>query len=315
MHTEPSIASDVAAIRAFNRFYTQKIGVLDNTPLNGPFSLTEARVLYELAHRKAPTASELCRDLALDRGYLSRILARFEKQGFLKRSPSKDDARQSIIALTSMGAKTFAGIDRAWQDATEELVAPLSRKNRKNLLSAVRRVTILLGSSGTEAAIAKPPRVRLREPQAGDMGWLVHRHAVVYAQEYGWNEEFEALVAEILAAFIRNYDRARERCWIAEHDGVAVGSVFLVKESDDLGRLRLLFVEPSARGHGIGRKLVDACIEHARNVGYSRLTLWTNDVLVSARRIYEAAGFRLARQWKDHAFGKDLVGQDWELEL
>ena len=261
MGIDAPIADEAAAIRAFNRFYTQRIGVLDDTQLNGPFSLTEARVLYELAHRNKPTAADLCRDLGLDRGYLSRILARFEKQGFLKRSTSNEDARQSHITLTAKGAKTFASIDTAWQDATEELIAPLSRRNRQSLVSAMGRINTLLGATQTESAGALRPQITLRKHRSGDMGWLVYRHAIVYRQEFGWNEEFEALVAEILAAFIRNYDPKRERCWIADRDGVAVGSVFLVKETDEIGRLRLLFVDPSARGHGIGRKLVDACVE------------------------------------------------------
>ena len=316
MGSEPSIARDAAVIRAFNRFYTQKIGVLDDTPLGGPFSLTEGRVLYELAHRDSPTAAELSRDLVLDRGYLSRILSRFEKQGLVDRSPSAADGRQSHIALTAKGAEVFATIDRAWQSATEALVAPLSHKGRGSLVSAMGRIEALLGGEATGGKSAKvDERVTLRPHRLGDIGWLVHRHAVVYGDEYGWNEEFEALVAEILAAFIRNYDAAREKCWIAELGGVAAGSVFLVKETDEIGRLRLLFVDPSARGHGIGRQLVDACVDHARAVGYRKITLWTNDVLASARRIYEAAGFRLVKEWNDHKFGKDLVGQDWELEL
>ena len=315
MPADLQIADQAAAMRAFNRFYTQRIGVLDDTPLNGPFSLTEARVLYELAHRTDATAADLCRDLALDRGYLSRILARFEKRGFLKRAASAEDARQSHIALTAKGAETFGGIDKAWQDATEELIAPLSQKDRKGLVSAMGRISSLLGATELDADSAATSRIILRKHRSGDMGWLVYRHAVIYRQEFGWNEEFEALVAEILAAFIRNYDPKRERCWIADRDGVAVGSVFLVKESDEIGRLRLLFVDPSARGHGIGRKLVDACVAHARKVGYRKVTLWTNDVLVSARRIYQAAGFTLVKQWDDRAFGKDLVGQDWEIEL
>jgi DNA-binding MarR family transcriptional regulator/GNAT superfamily N-acetyltransferase len=315
MPADLQIADQAAAMRAFNRFYTQRIGVLDDTPLNGPFSLTEARVLYELAHRTDATAADLCRDLALDRGYLSRILARFEKRGFLKRAASAEDARQSHIALTAKGAETFGGIDKAWQDATEELIAPLSQKDRKGLVSAMGRISSLLGATELDADSAATSRIILRRDRSGDMGWLVYRHAVIYRQEFGWNEEFEALVAEILAAFIRNYDPKRERCWIADRDGVAVGSVFLVKESDEIGRLRLLFVDPSARGHGLGRKLVDACVAHARKVGYRKVTLWTNDVLASARRIYQAAGFQLVRQWDDRAFGKDLVGQDWEIEL
>jgi DNA-binding MarR family transcriptional regulator/GNAT superfamily N-acetyltransferase len=314
MRADAPIAAEAAAVRAFNRFYTQRIGVLDDTPLNGPFSLTEARVLYELAHRDKPTAADLCRDLGLDRGYVSRILARFEKQGLLKRSPSKDDGRQSHIALTPKGAKTFGDIDVAWQVATEDLIAPLSKKERQGLVSAMGKVTTLLGAEHAQA-VASVPRITFRDYRSGDIGWLVYRHAVIYRQEFGWNEEFEALVAEILAAFVRNYDPKCERCWVADRGGVAVGSVFLVKETDEIGRLRLLFVDPSARGLGIGRKLVDACVEHAREVGYQKVTLWTNDVLVSARRIYQAAGFKLVKQWEDHAFGKHLVGQDWEIEL
>jgi DNA-binding MarR family transcriptional regulator/GNAT superfamily N-acetyltransferase len=300
---------DVAAVRAFNRFYTQKIGVLSDAPLESGLSLAESRVLYELAHSDDATASALMRDLGLDQGYLSRILRRLEKDGLLKRTRSKADKRQSHIALTRQGRKTFARIDSAWQGATEALVAPLPRMRRRDLVTAMRQVEALLGGERT----ATP--VTLRAPGIGDMGWLVHRHAVVYAQEYGWDDEFEALVAEILAAFIRNYDPACEQCWIAELAGAPVGSVFLVKESDEMGRLRLLFVEPSARGHGIGRLLVDACIDQARRVGYRKLTLWTNDVLASARRIYEAAGFRLVKEWRDRKFGQDLVGQDWELTL
>jgi DNA-binding MarR family transcriptional regulator/N-acetylglutamate synthase-like GNAT family acetyltransferase len=314
MSAEAPIAGDAAAMRAFNRFYTQKIGVLDATPLGGPFSLTEGRVLYELAHRNAPTASELCRDLALDRGYLSRILSRFEKKGLVERSPSKVDGRQNHVAFTEKGAAKFCEIDRAWQAATENLIAPLPKRDRRSVVSAMGRIRSLLDGEA-KAGVAAAARVVLRPPRPGDMGWIVQRHGAVYGAEYGWNNEFEALVAEIVAAFIRNYDPAREHCWIAERDGAPAGCVFLLKETEEVGRLRLLFVDPSARGHGIGRKLVEACIDEARKVGYKKLTLWTNDVLVSARRIYQAAGFHLVKEWPDRKFGKDLVGQDWDLEL
>lgn len=313
MNSNPAIASDAAAVRAFNRFYTQRIGVLDDAPLGGPFSLTEGRVLYELAHRDAPAASELCRDLGLDRGYLSRILARFQKQGLVARSRSASDGRQSHIRLTAKGSKTFAAIDHTWQGATEELLAPLSEKDRRGLVSAMTRVRALLANAEAQGANAE--HIVLRQHRLGDMGWIVQRHAVVYGEQFGWNAEFEALVAEICAKFIHDYDPASERCWIATRGGAPVGSVFLVKDSDEVGRLRLLFVEPSARGLGIGGKLVDACVAHARKVGYRKITLWTNDVLVSARRIYQAAGFRLMREWPDRKFGKDLGGQDWDLEL
>ena len=313
MSSSPAIASDAAAVRAFNRFYTQRIGVLDDAPLGGPFSLTEGRVLYELAQQSAPTASQLCRDLGLDRGYLSRILARFQKQGLVARSRSASDGRQSHIRLTAKGSKTFAAIDQTWQGATEKLLAPLTEKDRRGLVSAMARVRALLADAEAQGANAE--RIVLRQHRLGDMGWIVQRHAVVYGKEFGWNEEFEALVAEICAKFIRDYDPASERCWIATRGGAPVGSVFLVRDSDEIGRLRLLFVEPSVRGLGIGGKLVDACVTHARKVGYRKITLWTNDVLVSARRIYQAAGFRLVREWPDRKFGKDLGGQDWELEL
>ena len=312
MGAEPTPAHDAAAVRAFNRFYTQRIGVLDDTPLNGPFSLTEARVLYELAHRTKPTAAELCRDLALDRGYLSRILARFEKRRFVERLPSASDGRQSHIRLTRVGAQTFAGIDRAWQAATEDLIAPLSPTKRRRLVSAMGRIETLLGQVH-EAERLGP--ISLREPHAGDVGWIIQRHGIVYGNEYGWNLEFEGLVAEIVAAFVRNYQPDRERCWIADRAGTPVGCVFLVRETDEIGRLRLLFVDPSARGRGVGRQLVDACVDQARKAGYRKLTLWTNDVLVSARRIYQAAGFSLVKEWPDYKFGKNLVGQDWDLEL
>ena len=269
MSSPPAIASDAAAVRAFNRFYTQRIGVLDDAPLGGPFSLTEGLVLYELAHREAPAASELCRDLGLDRGYLSRILARFQKQGLVARSRSASDGRQSHIRLTAKGSKTFAAIDQTWQGATEELLAPLSEKARRGLVSAMARVRALLADAETQGANAE--RIVLRQHRLGDMGWIVQRHAVVYGEQFGWNEEFEALVAEICAKFIRDYDPASEQCWIATRGGAPVGSVFLVGDSDEVGRLRLLFVEPSARGLGIGGKLVDACVAQVVVAG-SRLT-------------------------------------------
>jgi len=305
----PTLASEVAAVRAFNRFYTRRIGVVSNAPLGSGPSLTESRVLYELAHSDQLTASALIGDLGLDQGYLSRILRRFEKEGLLKRTRSKADKRQSHLVLTRKGHAAYARIERAWQKATEAMLAPLPVSGRRDLVTSMLTVETLLGAKSAQRPVT------LRAPRIGDMGWLVHRHAVNYAQEFGWNDEFEALVAEILAAFIRNYDAACEQCWIAELDGAPVGSVFLVKESEEMGRLRLLFVEPSARGHGIGRLLVDACIDQAGRVGYRKLTLWTNDVLASARRIYEAAGFQLVKEWPDRKFGNDLVGQDWELTL
>ncbi len=305
----PPKRSDVAAVRAFNRFYTQKIGILSDAPLKSGLSLTESRVLYELAHRKSPTASEIKRDLGLDQGYLSRILRRFEKQGLLKRTQSATDRRQSRIALTRKGRAFFARIDRTWQQATSALIEPLAGARRHELVAAMERISALLSDDSSATAFV------LREPRVGDMGWIVHRQAVLYATEYGWTAEFEALVAEIVAAFIRDFDPERERCWIAERHGEIVGSVFLVKGGEKTGKLRLLYVEPSARGLGIGAALVDACIAEARRTGCERLVLWTNDILVSARKIYEAAGFRLVGEEPHHSFGKDLVSQDWELAL
>jgi DNA-binding MarR family transcriptional regulator/N-acetylglutamate synthase-like GNAT family acetyltransferase len=315
MSAEPelSIATEAAAIRAFNRFYTQRIGVLGSAPLGGPFSLTEGRVLYELSHRDAPAASELCRDLGLDRGYLSRILARFQKQGLVERSRSLADGRQSHIRLTAKGAEVYDGIDRAWQSATEGLIAPLAPSRRQNLVISMQRVHALLADA--DEGVAAESEIHLRPHRLGDMGWIIQRHALVYGEQFGWNEEFEALVAEIAGNFLRDYDPAREHCWIAERDGAPVGCVFLVKDSDEVGRLRLLFVEPSARGLGVGTRLVAACVERAREIGYRKVTLYTNDVLVSARRIYHAAGFRLAKEWPHKSFGKDLVGQNWDIEV
>jgi DNA-binding MarR family transcriptional regulator/GNAT superfamily N-acetyltransferase len=300
----------IAAVRRFTRFYTRQIGVLREGLHASPFSLSEARVLYELANRSAPTAADIARDLGLDAGYLSRILRGFAQRGFLARTRSQDDGRESHLALTPAGRTAFAPLDRGSHDEVAALLAPLSEGAQARLIEAMATVEQLLG----ERAAAAPPYL-LRPHQIGDMGWVVSRHGALYAQEYNWNMEFEALVAEIVAAFIKNFDPARERCWIAEVDGAPVGSVFLVKQSDDVGKLRLLLVEPPARGMGIGARLVAECIRFARLSGYRTLTLWTNDVLIAARRIYQAAGFHLVKEEKHHSFGHDLVGQNWELEL
>ena len=300
----------IAAVRRFTRFYTRQIGVLREGLHASPFSLTQARVLYELANRWAPTAADIARDLGLDPGYLSRILRGFAQRGFLARTRSQDDGRESHLALTPAGRAAFAPLDRGSHDEVDALLAPLSEGAQVRLIEAMATVEQLLG----ERSGAVPPYL-VRPHQVGDMGWVVSRHGALYAQEYSWNIEFEALVAEIVAAFIKNFDPARERCWIAEVDGVSVGSVFLVKQSAEVGKLRLLLVEPQARGMGIGARLVAECIRFARASGYRTLTLWTNDVLVAARRIYQAAGFRLVQEEKHHSFGHDLVGQNWELDL
>jgi DNA-binding MarR family transcriptional regulator/GNAT superfamily N-acetyltransferase len=300
----------IAAVRRFTRFYTRQVGVLRERLHASPFSLTEARVLYELANRSAPTASDIARDLGLDAGYLSRILRGFKQRGLLARTRSQNDGRESHLALTPAGREAFAPLDRGSHEEVAALLSPLSDAAQARLIEAMKTVEQLLGARSRQV----PPYL-LRPHQAGDMGWVVSRHGALYAQEYNWNMEFEALVAEIVATFIKNFDARRERCWIAEVDGAPVGSVFLVKQSDEVGKLRLLLVERQARGLGIGARLVAECIRFARTCGYRTLTLWTNDVLVAARRIYQAAGFRLVQEEKHHSFGHDLVGQNWELDL
>lgn len=301
----------VAATRRFNRFYTHRIGVLDDGLVDSPYSLTEARVLYELAHRDTATSVALGRELGIDAGYLSRILARFAKQGLLTRTRSTGDARERPIALTARGRKAFAVLDRATERQIAELLTPLTPADRRDVVGAMERIERLLAPP--------PPRsgdeVILRDPRPGDLGWAIHRHGALYAEEYGFDASFEHLVAAIVAQFAKNFDPSRERCWIAEHGGEVAGSIFLVRESDAVARLRLLYVEPSARGLGIGAKLVAACIAQARDFGYRRLTLWTQNNLLAARHIYQAAGFTLTHEQPHHAFGQDLVEQDWTLEL
>jgi DNA-binding MarR family transcriptional regulator/GNAT superfamily N-acetyltransferase len=304
------LAGRVAGVRAFNRFYTRRIGVLQEGLLHSPFSLAEARVLYELAQRAGPTASELGQALGLDAGYLSRILAGFESRGLVGRRPSPSDGRRSLLRLTARGRRAFAALDRRSQDETAALLAPLAADEQSRLVGALQTVERLLG--GVPAAGG--PYV-LRPPRPGDIGWVVHRHAVLYAREYGWDERFEALVAGIAAKFIAGHDPARERFWIAERDGEIVGSVLLVRHSGTVAKLRLLLVEPAVRGHGIGARLIDECIRFARQAGYRRIMLWTNDVLHAARRLYEKAGFRLLRAEPHHSFGHDLVGETWVLKL
>jgi DNA-binding MarR family transcriptional regulator/GNAT superfamily N-acetyltransferase len=305
-----NVAQRAEAVRRFNRFYTKQIGVLQEGLLQSPFSLTEVRVLYELAHHENIAASELAKDLGLDAGYLSRILRRFEYSGFLDRTPSPADGRQRHLRLTQQGRDAFAPLDQRSHDEVAALLSKLSESTQESLLDAMQTI---------EKTLAPRPVMTepylLRSPQPGDMGWIIHRHGALYAQEYGWNEEFEALVAEIVAKFMQNFDPKRERCWIAERDGEIIGSVFLVRESDEVAKLRLLLVEPSARGLGIGTRLVDECIRFARQVSYTTITLWTNDVLRAARHIYEKAGFRLVREGTHYSFGHDLIEQTWELAL
>jgi DNA-binding MarR family transcriptional regulator/N-acetylglutamate synthase-like GNAT family acetyltransferase len=307
---EPS-AEQVEAVRRFSRFYTRQIGVLQEGLLESPFSLAQARVLYELAHRDGLTAAGLGRELGMDAGYLSRILQGFARRGLLARAPSTADGRQSVLSLTAKGRRAFAPLDRGSSAQVVAMLAALPRSDRERLVGAMRAVEQLLGGerSGKAAAFL------LRQHRPGDMGWVIHRHGVLSAAEYGFDERFEALVATIAARFVERYDPARERCWIAEMDGEPVGSVFLVTASPTVAQLRLLLVEPKARGFGVGARLVDECVRFARSAGYRKITLWTNSVLVAARHIYAKAGFRLVHRERHRSFGQSLVGETWDLRL
>jgi DNA-binding MarR family transcriptional regulator/GNAT superfamily N-acetyltransferase len=314
MAIPPTIRSGrVDAVRRFNRFYTRHIGVLGEGLLKSPFSLTEVRVLYEIAHRKLPTATALCQELGLDPGYLSRILSKFEKCGLVSKSASQSDGRQSLLELTARGRKTFATLDARQSAEVASMLRALPPAGQSRLVQAMLTIETSLGA-GSEAD-TKTPYI-LRPHQPGDMGWVVHRHGVLYAQEYGYDDQFEALVAEIVANFIQHFDGRRDRCWIAEREGEIVGSVFVVKKSKTVAKLRLLLVEPSARGLGIGKRLVDECLRFARQAGYKKMVLWTQSELPAARHIYQEAGFQLVREEPHRSWGRDdLVSQIWELKL
>ena len=315
---ESGMPQRVAAARRFNRFYTKQIGVLHEGLLNSPLSLTEVRLLYELAHREQLTASGLGKELGLDAGYLSRTLSDFEKRGLIEKKTSEADGRQSLLLLTEQGLQAFAPLNERAQGEIGALLKTLSAPEQSQLISAMHTISKLLGAQSELQPESQPkpkPPYILRPHQPGDMGWVVHRHGVLYAQEYGWDERFEALVAGIVAEFVQHYDSKRERCWVAEKDGEIVGSVFLVKQSKTVAKLRLLLVEPSARGLGIGARLVSECVRFARQAGYRKITLWTQSVLHAARHIYKKAGFRLARKERHNTFGYDLTGETWELEL
>jgi len=315
---EANFDQHIESVRRFNRFYTQKIGVLEEGLLHSPFSLAQVRVLYELAHRDQPTAAELAKDLGLDAGYLSRTLSDFEKRGLIEKKASEADGRQSLLLLTEQGLQAFAPLNERAQQEIGLLLKTLSAPEQSRLISAMHTISRLLGTQSELQPESQPkpkPPYILRPHQPGDMGWVVHRHGLLYAQEYGWDERFEALVAGIVAEFVQHYDSKRERCWIAEKDGEIAGSVFLVKQSKTVAKLRLLLVEPSARGLGIGARLVSECVRFARQAGYSKITLWTQSILSAARHIYKKAGFRLARKERHNSFGYDLTGETWELEL
>ncbi len=300
----------IDAVRRFNRFFTRQIGVLREGLLHSPYSLTEARILFEISHRDDLTASDLSRELGLDPGYLSRILARLEQQGLIDKVRSETDGRRRLLSLTPEGKDAFSLLDNRSREEVAEMLGDLSEGDQRRLLEAMQTIESVL-SKGFK--FSEPFFLRPHEP--GDMGWVVHRHGVLYAQEYGWDERFEALVAQIVADFVNNYDPAKERCWIAEMSGEIVGCVFLVKASDTVAKLRLLLVEPEARGLGLGTRLVEECIRFARRSGYQTLTLWTNSVLDAARHIYEEHGFKLVEEEEHHSFGQNLVGQNWELAL
>ena len=312
MNTSTTPSTDqIRAVRAFNRFYTQRIGVLDPY-LDSEFSLTEVSVLYELAHRDQPTATELARDLALDAGYLSRILRRFEGKGWLARVPSPADARQSLLQLTDAGHQAFAPLQQTSRDEAAALLGALPLESRRQLIDSMATVQRLLGADAPGPA----PRIAvLRDPQPGDMGWVVQQHGEIYAREYGWNSEFEALVADIVGKYLKNFRPDSEKCWIAELNGERVGTVFVVRKSPTVAQLRLLILDPQARGLGLGGRLTDECIAFARGKGYKKMRLWTNSCLEAARAIYAKRGFRLVKSEPYHGFGHDLVGETWELRL
>ncbi|GAA5344620.1 bifunctional helix-turn-helix transcriptional regulator/GNAT family N-acetyltransferase [Planifilum fimeticola] len=302
----------IDAVRHFNRFFTRQIGVLREGLLHSPFTLTEVRILFELAHHDRLTASDLSRELGLDPGYLSRILARFEEKGLIEKTRSETDARQRLLSLTSEGKKVFSQLDRRSREEVAEMLGSLSEGDQQRLLEAMETIERVL-TRGQGFKFSEP--FFLRPPESGDMGWVVHRHGVLYAREYGWNERFEALAAQIVADYMRHHDPAKERCWIAEMNGENVGCVFVMKESDTVARLRLLLVEPQARGLGLGNRLVEECIRFSRRCGYKKLVLWTNNVLRAARHIYRKNGLKLVKEEKHSQFGQDLVGETWELSL
>ena len=305
----PDMQERVAAVRRFNRFYTQHIGVLHDGWLDSPFSLTEARVLYEIRARDNATATEIGRDLGLDAGYMSRILRRFQKSGFIRKETSADDARQSFLSLTARGEKAFVPLEERTLRQVGAMLGRLSSPQQDHLVSALRTAEELMSERPKTADVV------LREPRPGDFGWIVERHAVLYEQEFGWTGNFEGVCAQIVADFQTKFDPAWERCWIAEVGDQRVGSAFLVKDSESVARIRLLLVEPSARGFGIGKRLTDECVHFARECGYRSITLWTHSILTAARHIYKQAGFKLTSSEKRKSFGKDVVSEYWDLAL
>lgn len=305
------LKNKIDQVRKFNRFFTQKIGVLSEGLLHSSYSLTEVRILFEIANSDNSIASKLSRELGMDAGYLSRTLARFEQQGLTERVRSEHDGRQFLIHLTQDGKKVFSLLDQRSRDEVADMLISLSEEDHEVLLKSMHNIQCILDKKSFKFSEA----FFFRSHQPGDMGWVTHRHGVLYAQEYGWDETFEALVAEILAEFINNFNPERERCFIAEMNGEIVGSIFVVNEDETVAKLRLLLVEETARGMGLGSRLVQECINFARRAGYQKMVLWTNSVLVEARHIYGKAGFKLVESEPHHSYGKDLVGETWEVTL
>lgn len=299
----------VQAVRQFSRFYTRQLGVLNEKLLGSKYSLTEVRVLFELAQRESCRAKDIGQDLGLDAGYLSRIVNRFVRTRLVTRERSEVDARNMLLRLTTKGRAVFTSLDRQSSQQVAEMLTALPEAKQKKLVNALHQAEEAFAAEKTEELVV------LRPHRPGDIGWVIHRHGALYAEEYGWDESFEALVAEVAAQFIKNFDPTRERCWIAELDGEAVGSIFLVKYTEEIAKLRLLLVEPLARGFGVGRKLIRECIDFARQSGYKKVTLWTQSCLLAARKLYREVGFKLVKEEPQSAFGADLVSEIWELEL
>jgi DNA-binding MarR family transcriptional regulator/GNAT superfamily N-acetyltransferase len=306
----PVSPAQITTFRAFNRFHTRLVGALDRHILDSPHSLTESRILYEVARENVSSAADLAKGLRLDPAYLSRALRKLEQAGLIEKLPSATDGRAATLSLTDDGQAVFDGLDRAAETQAAALLEPLSVPERERLAKAM--ATVMAALSGAPAG---QRAILIRQNAPGDIGWIVHRHGALYAAEYGWDESFEALVAEIAGAFLKSHDPRRERCWIAERDGEILGSALVVEAGEAAAKLRLLYVEPHARGLGLGRRLVEEALRFARQTGYRKMTLWTNDILSAARRIYETAGFRLVSSEPHHSFGKDLVGEYWEKDL
>ncbi|CAN5168874.1 helix-turn-helix domain-containing GNAT family N-acetyltransferase [soil metagenome] len=317
--TQAGAAADrIETVRRFNRFYTRRIGVLQEGLLNSPFSLTESRLLWEFAHRDGLTATALAAELDLDAGYLSRLLRGFKQRGLIKATRSKDDARHLHLSITAAGRRAFAPLDAGSRADVGALLATLPEPQQQALLQSMGNLEQLLGD-----ARRNEPAYLLRPHRTGDIGWVISRHGALYADEYHWDMRFEAMVARIAADFVERFDPQREACWIAERHGANVGSIFLVQARDDatqaplpgVAQLRMLLLEPSARGLGIGQRLVGECERFARQAGYRRIVLWTNSLLLAARGIYAKAGYRLTASEPHHSFGHELVGETWELPL